>query len=362
MNNTELTMLQSLPLAVKVLKTKQRIREAIDFFGASHLYVPVSGGKDSMVLSFLVEDVQKELGIPKSVIQRVNSNTGNEYDDVLANARALSDLEVKPVHNLIWVLTNVGYPVGSKLTSRMLQDIQNPKKTNQATRNLYLTGIKRDGTKSKSFKLAKRWHKLASQDSKIRCSHLCCFYLKKEPLMIYEKQTGRRPVVGVMASEGGVRKASYMKTGCNAFNSKKPESKPIGFWEEKDILHYIVLNDLFDYLPSVYGDIVRVDNGEKYTREEALEDYKNMKRVDLKTTGENRTGCVWCMLGAHLEKGENRFQKLYYNDRRKYNFAINGGKFDKYGKLVPGNGGLGMGIILDLIGVPYKPLPREEMR
>jgi hypothetical protein len=60
-----------------------------------------------------------------------------------------------------------------------------------------------------------------------------------------------------------------------------------------------------------------------------------------------------------MEKGKNRFQKLYENDKRKYNFAINGGKLDEHGKLIPGNGGLGMGKILDLMGINYKPIEDE---
>ena len=177
MNNRELAMLQALPLVIKIEKSKQRIREAIDYFGVDHLYVPVSGGKDSMVVSHLVEQVQKELNIPKKNIPRVNSNTGNEYDDVLANARRLSDIEVKPKHNLIWVLTNVGYPIGSKKISRMLRDLQNPTPENYNSRRLYIDGIKRDGTKTKSFKMPKKWYPFI--DSCVRCSEKCCYYLKK---------------------------------------------------------------------------------------------------------------------------------------------------------------------------------------
>ena len=61
------------------------------------------------------------------------------------------------------------------------------------------------------------------------------------------------------------------------------------FWNEKDILHYIYDNNI--KLCSVYGE-VRVNKDGKYY-----------------TTGCDRTGCVMCGFGCHLEK-ENRFQKL----------------------------------------------------
>ena len=41
MNNRELAMLQALPLVIKIQKSKQRIRETIEYFGYNHLYVPV---------------------------------------------------------------------------------------------------------------------------------------------------------------------------------------------------------------------------------------------------------------------------------------------------------------------------------
>ena len=369
MNNRELAMLQSLPLIIKIEKSKQRIREAIKYFGVDHLYVPVSGGKDSMVVSHLVETIQKELKIPKETIPRVNSNTGNEYDDVLANARRLSDIELKPKHNLIWVLKNEGYPIGSKKISRMLRDLQNPTEANYNSRRLYLEGIKRDGTKTKSFKMPKKWYPFI--DSCVRCSEKCCYYLKKEPMHIYEKEAGRRPILGTMASEGGTRKGGYLQTGCNAFKTGKGKSMPIGFWTESDVLQYITAFDLAEFLPPVYGEIKEVEvihgnNGydaeiiRRYEKNKAVEDIKNYRQVKLKTTGEKRTGCVWCTLGVQMEKGKNRFQKLYENDKRKYNFAINGGKLDEHGKIVPGNGGLGMGKVLDLMGIDYKPIEEKE--
>lgn len=33
-------------------------------------------------------------------------------------------------------------------------------------------------------------------------------------------------------------------------------------------------------------------------------------RKELTTTGEKRTGCVFCGFDVHLEKGENRYQRL----------------------------------------------------
>ena len=82
-----------------------------------------------------------------------------------------------------------------------------------------------------------------------------------------------------------------------------------------------------------------------------------MIKIDgkFKFTGEQRTGCIFCMYGCHLEKGENRrFIRLSKTHPQLYNYCINGGEYDKEGKWVPNNEGLGLGHVLDQINVNYK--------
>jgi len=71
-------------------------------------------------------------------------------------------------------------------------------------------------------------------------------------------------------------------------------------------------------IPSVYGDIVENKKGK------------------LITTGERRTGCVWCPIGVHLDK-ENRFQRLAKTHPKLHNYCMNA---------------LELGAFLDFIGVP----------
>ena len=352
MDRSELKMLQALPLDIKIAKTKLRIKDAINEWGVDGVYIPVSGGMDSTVLSYIVEEYQKENGIKKSRIPRINVNTGCEYDGVLTNARKLSDREMLPKKPLYKVLTEEGYPVGSKKVSRMLRDIQNPTENNKATVNLYLTGIKKDGTETKHFKLAQKWRKFI--DSPVKASEKCCYYLKKEPMHRYEKETKRHPLIAEMASEGGAREGSYLKTGCNAFKTGK--SKPMGFWLHKDVLAYVILNNV-EY-PKEYGEIVYKGTNIKPTKEDLAEKIKKGINFDLDTTLEKRTGCVYCTFGVTMEKGENRFQRLKKLDPRKYNFAIYGGKIEN-GRLVPSKG-LGMKYVLDLMGIKYD-IDNEEI-
>lgn len=73
-----------------------------------------------------------------------------------------------------------------------------------------------------------------------------------------------------------------------------------------------------------------------------------------KTTGCNRTGCVFCMFGCHLEKGENLFQRLVKMHPKLYNYCMNGVE-EVNGVWQPNNKGLGLAKVLDYIGVDYTP-------
>ena len=72
----------------------------------------------------------------------------------------------------------------------------------------------------------------------------------------------------------------------------------------------------------------------------------------LRTTGRERTGCIFCAFGCTQDSNPNRFQKLKETHPRQYNYCINGGEM-KDGKWQPNKEGLGLGFVLDYIGVKY---------
>lgn len=101
----------------------------------------------------------------------------------------------------------------------------------------------------------------------------------------------------------------------------KYAAQPLSFWTEQDILEYIKKYNL-PYAP-VYGEIIQ-DNKGKW-----------------QTTKCNRTGCVFCMYGCHLEKEPNRFQSL----------KITHPKLWQYCMKPMSEGGLGLKEVLEFIGV-----------
>ena len=137
-------------------------------------------------------------------------------------------------------------------------------------------------------------------------SNKCCSVMKKEPAHRYSKITGRKAITAQMADESRLRTQQWLSAGCNAFDNKIPISNPMSFWTEQDVLKYIYDNKL--PICSVYGEvIVKSDEikGQMEITDFGIGEYCQK----YATTGCNRTGCVLCAFGAHLEK-EPRFIRL----------------------------------------------------
>lgn len=147
-------------------------------------------------------------------------------------------------------------------------------------------------------------------DAPFEISNQCCNVMKKNPAHKYFKETGRLPITAQMACESKPRLTQWLINGCNGFDLKIPTSNPMSFWTEQDVLRYIKENDL--PICSVYGDIV-IDYEAMGQCENQISfaDYGifGEERPLLKTTGCDRTGCVLCGFGCHLEK-ESRFSRL----------------------------------------------------
>lgn len=139
--------------------------------------------------------------------------------------------------------------------------------------------------------------------------------------------------------------------GAAPYDIKRPMSKPMSFWTEQDVLHYL-RDENIPYC-SVYGDIVASDGENDYP--------STLIEKPLHCTGCQRTGCMFCGFGAHLEKGENRFERMKHTHPKHYDFCIGGGEFDPAdGLWKPNEKGLGYGRVLDFIGVRYRACRSEK--
>ena len=100
----------------------------------------------------------------------------------------------------------------------------------------------------------------------------------------------------------------------------------------------------------MYGDIVEELSDGNFQGQITM----NCYTCRLKTTGAERTGCMFCMFGVHLEKNQNRFQKMKETHQKQYDYCIGGGEFDDAGMWIPNQKGLGLWRVLEYIGVDYE--------
>ena len=305
MDSVELQMLQSLPLDIKIAKSKLRIQEWVDFYGVDDCYISFSGGKDSLVMLHLIKQLDINDRIPVVFV-----DTGLEYPEIKQFVKKIypNVTILRPKKSFKQVIEEYGYPVISKEQAQYIEDIRTGTEKIKLRR---LEGV------NGQFKLANKYRYLL--DAPFKISSKCCAIMKKEPIRNYENKSRRVPFLGMMADDSLLRKNMYLKSGCNSFDSARPKSMPIGFWTEQDILQYIKNNNL--ELCSIYGDIVQDVNGK------------------LKTTGNTRTGCIWCMFGLQYDGEENRFQRLKITHPELHDYCMNK---------------LGMKEVLEFMSEPYE--------
>lgn len=305
----DLKQMQSLPLDIKIDMTNRRIKEWYEAFDGN-VYGSFSGGKDSTVLLHIARQMYPD-------IPAVFVDTGLEYPEIRDFVKSIADVTwLKPEMNFRKVIETYGYPLASKEISKQISAAR------RGVKNAILAFDGKDvaGNETEYRKRYKKWKFL--YESNIPISEKCCEVMKKKPAKKYEKETGRKPIIATMAEESTLRAQAWLKNGCNAFDGKRRTSQPMSFWTEQDVLTYLKEYHI-PYAP-VYGEIVD-ENGK------------------LKTTGASRTGCMFCMFGAHLEKEPNRFQCM----------KITHPKIHDYCMKPMADGGLGLAEVLDFIGVKH---------
>ena len=299
---------QSFPIDVKIKLSKERIKQWYEHYDGL-AYISFSGGKDSTVLLDLVKSLYPD-------VPAVFCDTGLEYPELREFARSRADIVLKPKMNFRQVIDRYGYPVIGKKQARMIRDLQHESDRNRNVCNLHRTGYTKEGLYCPNYKLADKW--LFMADAPFKVSEQCCTIMKKQPFAEYESETGRKPFIGTMAWESSIRATNYMKNGCNAFDTKRPNSTPMSFWTEQDVLLYLKEKGL-EYA-SVYGDIIEQDDG-------------------LHLTGEQRTGCMFCMFGVQFDKEPNRFQRMKLTHPKLYSYCMEQ---------------LGLRDVLDYMGIAYE--------
>lgn len=350
----ELYQWQVLPLNIKVRMTAERIRNWVNEFGEDGVYLSFSAGKDSTVLGHIIREVCGYKNIPFVFV-----DVPTQYPELKQFAQTFDNLVVlKPKISFAEVCEQYGFPMISKEVSNCVSGARKYVKylDSQKSNNTILTDrqtipyacymadllgidrrINKQNEKYKSLQMGVipsgseyRLRRLNGEltdskgnysqfnqekykfflDAPFEISDICCDVMKKKPAHDYEKKTGRKPIMAIMASESTMRTQKWLQDGCNAFNVTRPHSNPMSFWTEQDVLLYIKENNL--PICSVYGEVVTdYESMGQCENQMSFADFGifDKERPLLKTTGCQRTGCVLCGFGCHLEK-ESRFLRL----------------------------------------------------
>lgn len=309
----ELLTWQNLPLDIKILMTQLRIRWWVNEFGEDGVYISFSGGKDSTVL---LDIARKQYPNIKAVFV----DTGLEYPEIREFVKTFDNVDwLRPSKTFRQVIEEYGYPFVSKEVSDKVDKCKsatkNGKYDNSSRQKFEGTYKDKDGNVSR-FNI-KKWKFLL--DAPYDFSAKCCDVMKKKPAKTYEKETDRKPILATMASESFLRQTNWLRHGCNAYGNERPTSQPMSFWTEQDVLEYIVKFNL--PICSVYGKVIVTNLDELLDEELSLADKK--RGFYLKTTGCQRTGCMFCGYGCHREKpGEGRFELMKETHPKQYDYIM----------------------------------------
>ena len=246
----ELKQMQSLRLSAKIRMTQTRIKGWYEEFDGN-VYVARSGGKDSDVLGHIVKKMYPD-------VPHIFVNTGLEFDSVRIHGAEVADEVLRPKMSFVQVITKYGYPIAGKEISKRVSEYRKAKKKGNLENCLAykeFNGLRKIESDGKSFYNKEKWKFLL--DAPFRISHKCCIETKEKPSLEYENRTCRKPYLGTMATESKARETSWLKTGCNAFESKRPTSQPLSFWTEQDILTYIHTYIRIGYCRCIWGYCLR---------------------------------------------------------------------------------------------------------
>lgn len=239
----------------------------------SDYYLAYSGGRDSHFLLWFIKEYLKE-----DRIISVFSNTGMEIPEIRDRGLANAQIVTKPVINHWEIKEKYGIPLNSKSSDGWVYDYQRYKEMGTSDDDMpnwikyyamrQVDAIERGKkTGMLSFSVVnKKTSEAMIAGTLHKVSNRCCDFLKKKPAHLFEKESNKKPIVGIMSDESWRRNNIYR----SCFTSK---GKFVPLWDLTEDLRNEIEREFDIPVPSVY----------KYL---------------------NQTGCAGCPYGQH---GSNKF-------------------------------------------------------
>ena len=267
------------------------IRKTIKEIGEDNCYISFSGGKDSTMLSYLIDEA-----LPGNNIPRVYINTGIEYNAIVAFVHKMMEtdkriVEIKPTLPISKTLETYGYPFKSKEHSRFVFYRSSTSKGVVSYFNCNKKGPHCPKVLMYQYK----------EELPFPISNQCCNKLKKEPIHKWENENNRHiAILGLRKAEGGLRSIG---SGCVTFREGK-------------ISRFKPLNPVSDEFEEWY---IRT---------------RNIRLCELYYEPYNfiRTGCKGCPYAIDIADELDKLERLLPNERKQCE-VIWGKVYDEYRRL-----------------------------
>lgn len=278
----------------------EKIKQTIEKYGEENFYLSFSGGKDSTVLSALLD-----MAVPGNKIPRVYANTGIELNMIRDFALEMQKKDdrivvIRPSISIRQMLESDGYPFKSKEHARYVSKYQKDGlnyKSVRAYLKLEPTLSGREIFRACPKKLKYQF----TDENTLKISDACCFHMKEKPLTKWLKENNRPyGITGIMRDEKGRRS----KSSCLAFKSNgelkffQPLVPITKEWEDWFIAEYNI---------------------------EICDIYKSPYNFD-------RTGCKGCPFALHLQHELDVLEEFFPAERKQCE-AIWKPVYDEYRRL-----------------------------
>lgn len=235
-------------------------------------YLAYSGGKDSHFLYWFIKEYLHD-----NDIEIVAVNTYMEFPEISDRMYKYADKVLVPKLKPHEIIEKYGMPCFSKMQDEFISRYQKGSRSKNTMKFINGENI--------TMNLNRTARKLLLSNELPIISNKCCDNLKKKPFKTYNKQSGKKAILGVMASESVLRKSQYK----SCFTKEKTFTPIYDMTEE-------LMNKIYDKynieLPKIY----------KYI---------------------NQTGCAGCPYGIGLHHTEIELQ-LMTPAKRKYVISLFG--------------------------------------
>lgn len=160
-------------------------------------YLSYSGGNDSHLIYWFIKNYLKSDEIPI-----ISVNTRLEHKEIRQRMYRNADKVLIPGINPMDIKEKYGIPCFTKGQDEYIKRYQNGNHTEHTMSRIM-------GTTPSKHNLNKKAREVTLSGAAHKISNECCIKTKEDTLAKYEKETGRKPILGVRRAESINRKGAY---------------------------------------------------------------------------------------------------------------------------------------------------------